>query len=114
MTNTVNRLMQAGYIMERKSDAHGCGRTPGILELNAADNYVLGVDVNDAGLTACVMNLRGEALSEHAASADFPSPKALMQSILAFSNSRWRYIRESASSPSAFPCRASLIRRRAH
>lgn len=79
--------MQAGYIIERKSDARGCGRTPGVLEINAADNYVLGMDVNDTGLTACVMDLRGETLSRHSAPADFSSPKALMQSIFAFSDS---------------------------
>lgn len=81
ITNTVNRLIEAGYIIEKRSKSHGCGRTPAAAALTEADNFVLGVDVNHTGLTGCVAALTGSIISEHAAPADFSSPAALMACI---------------------------------
>lgn len=85
VTNTVNRLMHAGYIIETPSEsAHSSGRTPGILEINPSDNCVLGVDVNDTGLTGCIMNLSGDILAEYSAAADYSSPSRLMDALISF------------------------------
>jgi len=84
ITNTVNRLIEAGYIVEKRSQNRGCGRTPAAASLTEEDNFILGIDVNHTGLTGCVTALTGSIISEHAARADFSSPAALMACIEAF------------------------------
>ncbi|MEA4888968.1 MAG: ROK family transcriptional regulator [Clostridiaceae bacterium] len=85
VTNVVNRLLSAGYLCERKEEKNGStGRTPGVLEINGQDNFILGADVNDTGLSACMMNLKGEIISEHHAKADFTGKDALLNSLLHF------------------------------
>lgn len=85
VTNVVNRLIGAGYIIERKSDSSGAsGRTPSVLELNGEDHFALGVDVNDTGLSACVVNLKGDVLTECAAPADFSAPDAVLMCLQNF------------------------------
>lgn len=84
VSNTVSRLTGAGYLTERKeSGSGGSGRTPVILEICGDDNLTLGIDVNDTGLTACVMNLKNEILGEFAAPADYSSPDALISGLTA-------------------------------
>ena len=73
VTNMVNRLISAGLVVERKSAAGSAGRTPGVLEINGEDYFTLGVDINDTGLSACVLNLKGETQAEFEAPADFNS-----------------------------------------
>lgn len=85
VTNMVNRLISAGYVVERKSIcAAASGRTPCILEINGDNHFTLGVDVNDTGLSACVLNLKGEVQAEFSASADYASPNALLGCITVF------------------------------
>lgn len=84
ITNTVNRLMEAGYITEQRCSSRSCGRTPALAALCEDDHLVIGVDVNHTGLTACVAPLTGRIISKHAAKADFSSPSALMESIISF------------------------------
>lgn len=82
VTNMVNRLISAGYIVESKnSTGTACGRAPGLLEINGKDHFTLGIDVNDTGLSACIMNLKDEILAEFAQPADFSSPDALLADI---------------------------------
>lgn len=84
VTNMVNRLIGAGYVVESKN-ASGTtsGRVPGLLEINGDDHFTLGIDVNDTGLSACVLNLRDEKKAEFALEADFSSPEALRERICA-------------------------------
>lgn len=85
VTNTVNRLMSAGYIIERKdTESTGSGRTPCVLEINGDDNLVLGVDVNDTGLTACIMGMNSKVHCEYSGKTDFSSPDALIRCLTAF------------------------------
>lgn len=84
VTNTVNRLTAAGYIAEHKEKSAAQGRTPGVIEINGENNFVLGADVNETGLSACVMNLKNEILAEYAADADLSSPEALIDGLGAF------------------------------
>lgn len=84
ITNTINRLMEAGYIVEHRSINRRCGRTPALAALTEEDNYVLGVDVNHTGLTGCVTALTGKIISSHTMHADFSSPDALMNCIESF------------------------------
>ena len=84
VTNVVNRLISAGYVVERKaSPGASGGRTPGALEVNGGDYWTLGLDVNDTGLSACLLNLKGEMIAEFAAQADFSHPDALLAGIYA-------------------------------
>ena len=47
------RLIEHGYITECKSaQSTGAGRTPFQLEINGADHFVIGLDVNSSGLRA--------------------------------------------------------------
>lgn len=85
VTNMVNRLIEAGYLVERKEPGgHASGRTPGVLEVNGGDHFMLGVDVNDTGLSACAVNLRGETVFERTAKADFSSREGLMNCLKTF------------------------------
>ena len=87
VTNTVNRLIESGYIKEEKAPAHkSSGRTPGRLFLTEDDNLVAGIDVNMTGLTGCVMNLSGEILWEDSSPADHSSKEALLECITAFAS----------------------------
>ena len=84
VTNMVNRLIGAGYVVEYKNaSGTACGRVPGLLEVNGDDHFTLGIDVNDTGLSACVLNLKGEKQAEYAREADFSSPEALKGKIYA-------------------------------
>jgi len=82
VSNTVSRLITAGYLTEKKDvSGAGSGRTPGILEIRSDDLLALGLDVNNTGLTACVINLSGEVLNEFSAEADFSSQAALLDGL---------------------------------
>lgn len=84
ITNTVNRLIDAGYITEQRCQGSRCGRTPAMAALREDDNLIVGIDVNHTGLTGCVTALTGKILSEYSAEADFSSPAALIDSIESF------------------------------
>ena len=84
VTNMVNRLIGAGYVVEYKNaSGTACGRVPGLLEINGEDHFTLGIDVNETGLSACVLNLKNEKQAEFALDADFSSPDALRERIYA-------------------------------
>ena len=84
ITNTVNRLADAGYIVEKKTSTRGSGRNPALAALRNDDNFVIGLDVNHTGLSACVTSLGGDIISESRADADFSSPVALLDCIESF------------------------------
>lgn len=84
ITNTVNRLTQAGFISEKRSGSRGCGRKPALAAICEDNNYIIGIDVNHTGLTGCVTALNGSIISEYSAEADFSSPAALTACIEAF------------------------------
>ncbi len=82
ITNTVNRLADAGFIKEHKSETRQIsGRTPCRVSLREDDNLVIGLDVNSTGLTGCVMSLTGKTLSKKSAVSDYSSAGGLLNAI---------------------------------
>lgn len=65
MTKIVNKLLEKGYIIEKKSDSLAAGRTPGNLSINKSKNFVIGLDINKTGLNAIVTDLTGEVLKNY-------------------------------------------------
>lgn len=85
MTKIVNKLFEGGYIVEEKSEnLSGIGRTPNIIRINKAQNFVIGLDVNRMGFGAYVMNLAGEVQKEYALEESFDNREELLQTILDF------------------------------
>ena len=78
------RLIEHGYITECKSaQSTGAGRTPFQLEINGADHFVIGLDVNSSGLRAVLINLKNTVLQSWSHSADFTSRQSLLNGITA-------------------------------
>ena len=51
MTKIVNKLLEGGYIIEKKQDSsHKSGRIPSIISINNEKNFVIGLDINKTGL----------------------------------------------------------------
>ncbi len=78
------RLIEHGYITECKSaQSTGAGRTPFQLEINGADHFVIGLDVNSSGLRAVLINLKNTVLQSWSHPADFTSRQSLLNGITA-------------------------------
>lgn len=85
MTKIVNRLLENGYISEKKSDTAGsAGRTPGLLTINTDKNFVMGMDINKTGLSAIVMNLAGETLGSFSDEIKSDSKDGMIEEITRF------------------------------
>ena len=70
MTKIVNKLLEKSYIIETKSDkGTTSGRTPCVLSVNTAKNFIIGLDINLTGLNAVVINMAGTVLKQISAPA---------------------------------------------
>ena len=82
ITNAVNRLTAAGYIVEIRSEKQcAAGRTPSAIALRDDDNLIIALDVNRTGLSGCLMSLSGCIVCESVAEADYSSKEALLECI---------------------------------
>lgn len=85
MTKIVNKLFEGGYIVESKDeDGIGIGRTPNIIRLNGEQNFVVALDINRMGFSACVMNLAGDLQKEYFLEETFDHKEDLLHAILTF------------------------------
>ena len=76
------KLIEEGYIIERKAESDGAaGRIPSYLEVNRTKHFAIGLDVNDMGLYAVIVDLKGEVVSEFQAEADLDDKNALLEGI---------------------------------
>lgn len=88
MTKIVNKLLESGYIIEKKQDSNsGSGRNPCIISINNERNFVVGLDINETGLKAVVMNLSGEYLKDYSASVKSDNKDDLLDEISEFISS---------------------------
>lgn len=62
VSNVTSLLVRLGYIKEVKAENPGAGRTPALLEVNDAEHYIIGVDINTSGFRAVLVNLKNEAV----------------------------------------------------
>lgn len=87
VSNITARLLKDGYLSERKAEpGSGAGRTPGILEANVTDHFIIGMDINASGFDGVLINLRNEIIAS--VSEDAPETadmETLLTAILAFS-----------------------------
>ncbi len=82
VSQIVSRLLELSYVVEEKSqDNISSGRRPGCIEINASDNYVIGIDVNMSGLYAVVINLKNEIIYEEAKIPDTKDKDSFLASI---------------------------------
>lgn len=85
MTKIVNKLFDHGYLVEEKSGASaGNGRIPGIIRINGEQHFVVGLDMNKTGLSACVTDLSGDIKKEYAAPNHFEDRKGLLGNVFHF------------------------------
>lgn len=88
MTKIVNKLLENGYIVEKKEKSSaGSGRIPGYITVNTQTNFVVGLDINKTGLNAIVMNLSGEVLKEYRSSAFSNRKNEMLHEIKSFISS---------------------------
>ena len=86
MTKIVNKLIEKGYITEKKMEGglSASGRTPSLLSVNKEKNFIVGLDLNQTGLSAVVLDLTGEILKSYTAPAGFGSRQELEESTVDF------------------------------
>ena len=84
VSNVTARLLELGYVRERKeSDLSQAvaGRTPIYLETDDARYFVIGLDINAAGLRAVCMNLCGDTVDTVTAPPQTEDREALLGAI---------------------------------
>ena len=82
VSQIVSRLLELSYVVEEKStDNTTSGRKPGCIEVNAADNFIVGIDINMSGLYAVVINLKNEIIYEEAKKPDRSSKESFLDSV---------------------------------
>ena len=85
MTKIVNRLLEHGYVTEKKAGhIGGGGRTPSVLSVNSDRNFVIGLDINKTGLNAIVMNLTGETLKSYSAKVTSDNRDDFVDEVVSF------------------------------
>ena len=79
------QLVEEGYLVEKKADSDGCaGRIPSYLEVNGNVHFSLGIDVNNVGFRAVLINLKGDILSFWEGEGDVSASEVFIPSLLAF------------------------------
>ena len=82
VSQIVSRLLELSYVVEEKiTDRATSGRKPGSIEINASDNYIIGIDVNMSGLYAVVINLKNEIIYEEGRTPDITDKDAFLASV---------------------------------
>ncbi|MBQ9070129.1 MAG: ROK family transcriptional regulator [Clostridia bacterium] len=77
------RLIDEEYVSEVKKDLPTAkGRTPSYLEVNSAEHFAIGIDVNRAGLSAVLVNLKNHIIGRWTADSDFSSSSILTESVI--------------------------------
>ena len=85
MTKIVNKLLEGGYITEKKQEENeGSGRIPSLISVNNERNFVIGLDINRTGLKAVVMNLSGESLMVYSSEVKSEKKLDLLDEIINF------------------------------
>ena len=78
-------LLEQNYIREFKAEkTSGAGRTPSYLEVNTANHFVLGIDINLSGLKAVLINLKNEVLATHFAKVTSTDKDSFLDEIYTF------------------------------
>ncbi|MBQ8526709.1 MAG: ROK family transcriptional regulator [Clostridia bacterium] len=85
MTKIVNKLLENGYITEKKQkNTSSSGRTPGVLTVNTEKNFVAGLDINKTGLKAVVTDLTGKILKSYSAPVYTAEKESFLEEITDF------------------------------
>ncbi|GHU99898.1 xylose repressor [Clostridia bacterium] len=84
-----NELLRKGYIVETGKEGFSAGRKTAVLDVNAGDHYVVGLDINASGLKAVVCDLKARVAERFRESVANPERngvigqlKALIASVL--------------------------------
>lgn len=82
VSTITSKLIEEGYIIERKAEGFGtAGRIPSYLEVNRSRHFAIGLDVNDMGLYAVLVDLTGEVIEEYHTESFLESREALLEGI---------------------------------
>ena len=80
VSTITSKLIEEGYIIERKAEGFGtAGRIPSYLEVNRSRHFAIGLDVNDMGLYAVLVDLTGEVIEEYHTESFLESREALLE-----------------------------------
>lgn len=58
ISTIVNELLEKELIIEEQSDVKAKGRNPGGLDINVRKSHIIGIDINRAGITLVLMDLK--------------------------------------------------------
>lgn len=86
VSELVSILLSQGILLEVPGDGAGKGRTPGFLTLNP-DVCFLGIDIEKAGLTACVCDLLGRKVCTYTDELRYSSKEVLIDCVCRFADS---------------------------
>ena len=87
MTKIVNKLLENGYIVEKKSQPTSkSGRIPSIISVNNQKNYIIGLDINNVGFKGIVMNLSGQILKTYQKPVVATTKDQLLKEIISFTD----------------------------
>lgn len=82
ISQIAQRLLDLGYIEESKDYGNSsAGRKPFALSVNKNDNFVIGIDVNKAGLYISAVNLSGDKVCSLSSGADISGKDSFLLSI---------------------------------
>lgn len=82
VSNITSRLMSHGFIAEQKTEAvSGPGRPTSYLEVDGSKYGTIGLDVNITGMSAELVNLKGETKKRWNSKTDSDSQEALLNCI---------------------------------
>lgn len=81
ISQIVTRLLNQNLILEEKDMTKTAGRRPTCLQINSRQNLILGVDINNSGITAVIQNLKNEILEQLSGEADCSSKEKLLESV---------------------------------
>lgn len=81
ISSIVNRLLNAGLITERPYSVKTKGRNPGKLEMSSCQHGVIGIDINQNGLTCITMTLKGDVIDTLHENIRIPTRTAILQQL---------------------------------
>lgn len=95
VSQIVTRLLKQNLIIEEKDMTQTAGRKPTCLKINGQQNLILGIDINNSGITAVIQNLKNEILEQVTGTADCTSKQNLLDSVYQLTDELYHKYKDS-------------------
>lgn len=95
VSQIVTRLLKQNLIIEEKDMTQTSGRKPTCLKINGQQNLILGIDINNSGITTVIQNLKNEILEQLTGTADYTSKQNLLDSVYQLTDELYHKYKDS-------------------